>query len=107
MVQEAFMPDSTANPAGAGATQAGGNVNRRQKSWDMLDQTAIAQAATARHKPTAAQHQVTCRGCVYYICHSDFVLFVIVHWTERVVRTYMSVWPAAKCLMLGTHRLVR
>ncbi|XP_065165550.1 neurofibromin isoform X2 [Atheta coriaria] len=58
MVQEAFMPDSTANPAGAGATQAGGNVNRRQKSWDMLDQTAIAQAATARHKPTAAQHQV-------------------------------------------------
>lgn len=32
------------------------NVNRRQKSWDLLDQSALAQARVKQ--PATAQHQV-------------------------------------------------
>lgn len=32
------------------------NINRRQKSWDLLDQSAIAQARVKQPQP--AQHQV-------------------------------------------------
>ncbi|XP_023313063.1 neurofibromin isoform X5 [Anoplophora glabripennis] len=57
--QENFIIDNVANPNTSQhvstSSSSTSNVNRRQKSWDLLDQSALAQA---RHKqPTAAQHQ--------------------------------------------------
>ncbi|KAJ8986296.1 hypothetical protein NQ317_010008 [Molorchus minor] len=61
--QENFTVDSV-TPAGtsqqgtaATSSTLSSNVNRRQKSWDLLDQSALSQA---RHKqpPTTTQHQV-------------------------------------------------
>ncbi|KAJ8930048.1 hypothetical protein NQ314_017213 [Rhamnusium bicolor] len=59
--QENFIIDNVTNPnapqhGSALAGSSSSNVNRRQKSWDLLDQSALAQA---RHKqPATTQHQV-------------------------------------------------
>jgi hypothetical protein len=42
------------------ASGVGTPTNRRQKSWDLLDQTAIAQARQQKqHTPQQVQHQVS------------------------------------------------
>ncbi|KAF5281228.1 hypothetical protein FQR65_LT14821 [Abscondita terminalis] len=47
---------STAAPGTAAVTSSGGGVNRRQKSWDLLDQSAIAQAKQHKQQPPS-NHQ--------------------------------------------------
>lgn len=59
--QENFIIDNVANTSAsqhvASSGSSASSVNRRQKSWDLLDQSALVQA---RHKqPTTAQHQVS------------------------------------------------
>ena len=44
---------------------AGTPTNRRQKSWDLLDQTAIAQARQQKQHSQQTQHQVS-ELCVLY-----------------------------------------
>ncbi|KAJ8938296.1 hypothetical protein NQ318_020355 [Aromia moschata] len=59
--QENFIIDNVTTPntshhSNVPSSSSSSNVNRRQKSWDLLDQSALAQA---RHKqPTTSQHQV-------------------------------------------------
>lgn len=57
--QENFMNDNLSNLShqsnSGSVSSSGSGGNRRQKSWDLLDQSAIAQAK--QHKPPP-QHQV-------------------------------------------------
>lgn len=59
--QENFMIENISNIShqsnhSGNVTSTGSGVNRRQKSWDLLDQSAIAQARQHKQPP---QHQVS------------------------------------------------
>lgn len=66
MSQE-FIIDNVSNSntmhASTSASSSSSNVNRRQKSWDLLDQSAIAQARVKQ--PATAQHQVKGIVCIF------------------------------------------
>lgn len=59
ITQENFINESIANTGqqnnGGVVSSSGGGVSRRQKSWDLLDQSAIAQARQHKQQPP---HQV-------------------------------------------------
>lgn len=58
--QENFMNENMTNMShqsnSGNVSNTGSGVNRRQKSWDLLDQSAIAQARQHKQPP---QHQVS------------------------------------------------
>ncbi|XP_057670020.1 neurofibromin isoform X1 [Diorhabda carinulata] len=58
--QDNFIIDSVQNPStqqGSNSGGTSGNVNRRQKSWDLLDQSALAQARHKQPSGIQGQHQ--------------------------------------------------
>lgn len=63
MSQDTYISDNLSNSSqhsgslqGSNSSSGSGGVNRRQKSWDLLDQSAIAQARQHKQPPS---HQVS------------------------------------------------